>query len=149
MNEVQITSRLVALRRLLVQAELSSQEDLRDSLKRQGFKVTQATVSRDLRKLGAIRVLATGGKTAYRLNESAPESAQPRSLRELVVDIQANDSMIVIHTTLGSASLVARHLDLTKPGGIIGTIAGDDTIFVAPPLRVKPAALVRTIEESL
>ena len=56
--------------------------------------------------------------------------------------------MIVLHTTPGSASLVARHLDHAKPGGILGTLAGDDTIFVAPASLREVKATIRDIQKS-
>lgn len=150
MTESQITSRLAVLRKILMQGGLSSQEDLRESLRKQGFKVTQATISRDLHRLGAVRELVNGG-AVYRLSGEGSESSlhPPRSLQEMVMDIVSNDSMIVIHTTPGSASLVARQLDFSKPAGILGTIAGDDTIFVAPPARTRLSGVIQAIRESL
>ena len=126
-------SRLNALRKLLSGGEISTQEDLVEELNRQHFQVTQSTISRDLRRLGAIKVSDNTGRIVYRLPDdviSPPVSSS--GLKGLLQDIQLNGTMIVLHTTPGSASLVARHLDQTKPEGILGTIAGDDTIFVAP-----------------
>ena len=71
------------------------------------------------------------------------------ALIDLVRDIQANQSLVVIHTSPGSASFVARHLDRTRPAGILGTIAGDDTIFVAPSSRRQIEATIREIRQSL
>jgi transcriptional regulator of arginine metabolism len=125
-------SRLEALRDLLSEGTMSSQEELREKLERMDFAVTQSTVSRDLRKLGAVKAIDPDGRTVYRLGDEAPAPLVASSLADLVIDIQHNLSMIVIHTTPGSASLIARHLDHYKPAEILGTIAGDDTIFVAP-----------------
>lgn len=127
-------SRLQALRRLLGQGTLSTQDELVEKLERQSFKVTQSTVSRDLRKLGAIKAIDPDGRTTYRLSEesAAPVPVAASSLADLIVDIRSNGSIIVLQTTPGSASLIAAHLDHHRPAGIIGTLAGDDTIFVAP-----------------
>ena len=124
-------ARLRALRGLLEGGELSSQEELRKKLVKLNFAVTQSTISRDLRKLGAIRTTDREGQTVYRLPDEAVPSI-PGRLADLVRSIATNGSLIVIHTTAGSASLIARHLDQESPAGILGTIAGDDTIFAAP-----------------
>ena len=124
--------RLDLLRKLLSQKSLSTQEDLKDKLSEQGHPVTQSTISRDLRKLGTIKVIDASGQTGYRLSDDGPSLAKASSLADLVIDIKTNGTMIVLHTTPGSASLIARHLDRLRPGGILGTLAGDDTIFVAP-----------------
>lgn len=126
--------RLNSLRKLLSAGLISTQEELVEELGRQKFRVTQSTISRDLRKIGAIKGQDATGRTVYRLpsEESMPAIMPGNGLGGLLVNIQHNGSMIVINTTPGSASLVARQLDQTKPEGILGTIAGDDTIFVAP-----------------
>lgn len=118
---------------------------------KQNFEVTQSTISRDLRKIGAIKAVDASGSTVYRLAEDlgAGPTVSQRSLKGHLVDIQHNGSMIVLHTTVGSASMVARHLDTIKPDGVMGTLAGDDTIFVAPTSLKKIDAIVRTLTEEL
>ncbi len=124
-------SRLDALRKLLREGELATQEELREKLEKLGFAVTQSTVSRDLRKVGSVKAIDNEGQTVYRL-PSEFEPPVSHSLPDLIVDIRTNGSMIVIHTAVGSAPLVARHLDRLPRGTLLGTLAGDDTIFVAP-----------------
>lgn len=143
-------TRIEALREILSQGSLSTQDDLRDRLKRMNFKVTQSTISRDLRKIGAIKAIESDGTTTYRLPdiESQPVAAST-ALGDLVTAIRSNESMVVINTTPGSASLVARHLDRVRPGDLLGTLAGDDTIFVAPASIRTIAATIRAIEDSL
>lgn len=137
-----------ALKEILKSGIHGTQEAICDELKTLGYKVTQSTVSRGLRKLGAVRATDTEGNTVYRLGEeSSPLMAA--SLKDLIMDILSNGSTIVIRTTPGSASLVARHLDHSRPGGILGTIAGDDTIFVAPASMQKIPKTIQAIEESL
>ena len=137
--------RLNSLRRLLAAGSLSTQEELVDELSEQKYRVTQSTISRDLRKLGAVKAQDPAGRTVYRLPDdiSMPAMISGNSFADLLVNIQHNGSLIVINTTPGSASLVARQLDQTKPEGILGTIAGDDTIFVAP---VSSRKIEQTIE---
>lgn len=142
--------RLQALRGLLDEGSLSTQDELREKLEKQEFVVTQSTISRDLRKLGAVKAIDSDGRTVYRLGDEgvAPVPASLSSLAALVVDIATNGSIIVVHTTPGSASLVARHLDNHRPGGILGTLAGEDTIFVAPASLKNVKATIREIQTS-
>jgi transcriptional regulator of arginine metabolism len=133
-NAPDTAERLSSLRKLLSAGLISTQEELVEELRHQKFRVTQSTISRDLRKIGAIKGQDATGRTVYRLlDESSMPAIMPgHGFGGLLVNIQHNGSLIVINTTPGSASLVARQLDQTKPEGILGTIAGDDTIFVAP-----------------
>ncbi len=121
------------IRQLLSAEKSSTQEELRDELERKGYDVNQSTISRDLRRMGAIKVIDQKGRTVYKLSEESGEKTlMGGSVPDLILSIEHNENMIVISTTPGSASLVARHLDISKPKGILGTIAGDDTIFVVP-----------------
>lgn len=143
-------SRLNALRKLLAEDEISTQEGLAEELARQKYQVTQSTISRDLRKLGAIKTFDLAGQIVYRLPDDVMmPTVATAGLKELLLDIQHNGVVIVLHTTPGSASLVARHLDQVKPDGIIGTMAGDDTIFVAPASIKKIEHTVKAIKEVL
>lgn len=140
--------RLNVLRGLLEEGKISTQEELVEELRKQKFVVTQSTISRDLTRLSAVKTRDATGRIVYRLPHDVVEVAPlPASnLKGLMVDIQHNGSLIVIRTTPGSASLIASQLDLTKPEGILGTIAGDDTIFVAPK---SPRTIQRTIDAIL
>jgi transcriptional regulator of arginine metabolism len=145
-----VDDRLEALRKLLSQGLLSTQEELREKLRTMRFDVTQSTVSRDLRRVGAIKAIDPEGRTVYKLPELVDAPVAPAaSLRELVLDISSNGTLIVIRTTPGSASLVARRLDQARPQGILGTIAGDDTIFVAPAAPRASHGLIEAIEKRL
>jgi transcriptional regulator of arginine metabolism len=142
--------RYAELRKLLELGSASTQEELCQELLAKGHSVTQSTISRWLRKLGVLRVVDDSGKTVYRLPQEPPlpRPAQA-SFAELVLSILHNSHMIVIRTVPGSASLIARHLDQVRPGEILGTLAGDDTVFVAPPASVPVAAVIAKIEASL
>jgi transcriptional regulator of arginine metabolism len=143
------TQRLQALRKLLSQGKLSTQDELREELEDLKFKVTQSTVSRDLRRLGAVKATDSNGRTVYRLHdEQAAAPPHAARLSELILDMKHNGTLIVIHTSPGSASLIARHIDHVKPGGVLGTIAGDDTIFVAPPATKSLHNVIKAIEDS-
>lgn len=142
--------RQIFLRRLLAEGKISTQEELAEELRRNDFDITQSTISRDLRKIGAIKTVDSTGNTVYRLGGApAPTPLRANGLKDLMIDIQHNGYMIVIHTTVGSASLVAAHFDQIKIGGILGTIAGDDTIFIAPAAPAKIEEIIRKIQDSL
>lgn len=143
-------ARLHALRELLRQGQASTQDDLGVALRQKKFDVTQSTISRDLRRIGAIKTTNNEGQIVYRLPEeqhSLPLNVS-HSLGGLLMDIQFNEAMVVLHTSPGSASLVARHIDSMRSAlGILGTIAGDDTIFIAPASTKKISSLIKKIKE--
>ena len=149
MASTDVKSRLQALRQLLEREIASTQEELREQLEELDFDVNQSTVSRDLRRLGAVKTTDGEGRTTYRLSGEAPPPAKATSLGDLVREIEHNGAMIVVHTDPGSASLIARHIDTLRSDEVLGTIAGDDTIFVAPASLKKITQLVRTIKDSL
>lgn len=140
--------RLQALRRLLAKEEASTQDELREELEKLDFEVNQSTISRDLRKLGAVKIIDPSGRTVYRLAEEMAAVRTPTGLGALITDIEHNGVMVVVHTSPGSASLVARTIDqLRSDEGVLGTIAGDDTVFVAPRQPRSIEALVRRIQD--
>ena len=114
--------------------EVGSQEELVARLGLAGIAATQATVSRDLDELGAVK-LRRDGAIRYVLSEQV-EPAQSaarldRLLAEWVIDIVEANGLVVLRTPPGSANLVANALDAAGLEGVAGTIAGDDTIFIA------------------
>ena len=111
----------------------ASQDALAESLAALGFAVTQATISRDLDQLGAVKV-RRGGQTSYALPDHLSSSAAPRLaavFRDWVRSIDLAANLVVIKTPPGSAHLVGVALDHSDLPEIVGTICGDDTIFVA------------------
>lgn len=143
-------SRLNALRRLLAKEGASTQDELREELEKLNFEVNQSTISRDLRKLGAVKTIDPTGRTVYRLAEAIGATLTPAGLGAMITNVEHNGAMIVIRTSPGSASLVARTIDqLRSDEGVLGTIAGDDTVFVAPRQPRSIDALVRRIQELL
>jgi transcriptional regulator of arginine metabolism len=124
--------------KILRSARAHSQEEIAERLKELGHEVTQATVSRDLRELGAVKV-RVGDELTYRLPDDVSsirggdlvEQNLGRTLAQFAVDIQPAASLVVVTTPPGHANAVARALDLAAMSEAIGTIAGDDTIFIA------------------
>ncbi|ASD66138.1 MULTISPECIES: transcriptional regulator ArgR [Pseudoalteromonas] len=123
-----------AFKAILKEENFGSQGEIVDALKQQGFdNVSQSKVSRMLSKFGAVRTRNAKQEMVYCLpaEMSVPTAKSP--LRQLVVDIMHNEMMIIIRTSPGAAQLIARLLDsLGTADGVLGTIAGDDTIFIAP-----------------
>ena len=113
--------------------KVGSQEDLVARLGIEGVAATQATVSRDLDELGAVKVRRDGA-IRYVLSDQSgggDPAMLDRLLADWVTDIVEAAGMVVIKTPPGSANLVANALDAAGIDGVAGTIAGDDTIFVA------------------
>ena len=123
-----------AFKDILKTESFGSQGDIVDGLKQQHFdNISQSKVSRMLSKFGAVRTRNARGDMVYCL---PPELGMPTAkspLRQLVLDIVHNNVMVIIRTSPGAAQLIARLLDsLSARDGVLGTIAGDDTIFIAP-----------------
>jgi transcriptional regulator of arginine metabolism len=136
----------------LVRAEpLASQEEVTARLAALGHAVTQATVSRDLEILGAIKV-KRGGVLAYALPDQLGDSdwaasRLSRIFADWVQSVEAAGNLIVLRTPPGSAHLVGLALDQARLDEIAGTISGDDTLFVALRDGVNPAAIETRFRE--
>ncbi len=126
--------RHTVLRKLIREGEASTQEELCKALRKQDYDVTQSTVSRDLRKIGAMKATNEEGEIIYRLPEDHRVNPhRNHDFSSLIIEVAANENTIVIHTTPGSASLIASAIDAQRRTlGILGTLGGDDTIFIAP-----------------
>ncbi len=132
--------------RLLEQHAVASQAQLVDLLAGDGVVATQATVSRDLDELGAIKVRAAGGDSVYAIPElpaqqRAPEDHLRRVFGEWVVEVAHSGSLVVLRTPPGSAHVVGSALDRAGLAHVLGTVAGDDTLLLVVAVAV-PAATV-------
>ncbi|ARU64722.1 arginine repressor [Histophilus somni] len=138
-----------AFKELLSQESFGSQSEIVSALQQMGFThVNQSKVSRMLTKFGAVRTRNTRMEMVYCLpNElSIPNTGSP--LKNLVLDVDHNETLIVIKTSPGAAQLIARLLDsVGKSEGILGTIAGDDTIFVTPTTGNDIQVLITNIQK--
>lgn len=121
---------------LLGEHPVTSQSQLVELLAAAGIESTQATVSRDLEDLGAVKVRMPGvDRLVYAIAELPKDQVAPmdhlrRVLGEWVVDLAVSGNLVVVRTPPGSAHVVASALDRTKIDGVLGTVAGDDTILV-------------------
>ncbi|NGX46814.1 MAG: Arginine repressor [Chlamydiae bacterium] len=139
-----------ALRSLLQRRKATTQENICIELEKQGYEINQSKASRLLRKVGAIKIVNTLGQNVYSLpREPAPPSMNT-PLRDLILDIVSNETLVVLFTSPGSASMVARILDYHQvTTEILGTIAGDDTVFITPKSTKNIQKLLKEIKNLL
>lgn len=131
-------SRLEALKMLISSMELSSQEEVLKVLEKEGFKLTQATLSRDLKQLKVAKAASMNGKYVYVLpNETmyrrvtTPRKATEMMQRSGYISVNISGQLAIVKTRPGYASALAYDIDNTDSPYILGSIAGDDTIFIA------------------
>ena len=139
--------RLSAIKKIVTEKKVSTQEELISLLKDAGFDVTQATASRDINELGLIKTVDTSGRSHYSFPESGPTQASVRRyktiLRESIVSADTAQNLVVIKCHTGMGNAACESLDNIVSNEVVGTIAGDNTIFVA--CRDVEAA-VKTLE---
>jgi transcriptional regulator of arginine metabolism len=122
-----------ALKKLLIAGTASTQDEIKHALFKQGITINQSKISRLLRKMGAVKITNEQGESLYSLPRNLAPRTTQSSLSQLIIDIVANEALIIIHTNPGSASLIGGLLDhQIQDLGILGTVAGDDTVFVVP-----------------
>lgn len=130
-------NRLEALRLIISSQQLGSQDELLNALQKEGFKLTQATLSRDLKQLKVAKAASMSGNYVYVLPNEAmyKRVATPGNIREMMrvpgfISINFSGNMGIIRTRPGYASSIAWNIDNSDIPEILGTIAGDDTIFI-------------------
>ena len=138
-----------AFKALLKEEKFSSQGEIVQALQEQGFdNINQSKVSRMLTKFGAVRTRNAKMEMVYCLPAELGVPTTSSPLKNLVIDIDHNEILVVIHTSPGAAQLIARLLDsIGKSEGILGTIAGDDTIFITPTRGTSITTLIENITE--
>ena len=136
--------RRAVIRELIQSRSIATQEELRELIGGRGHDVTQATLSRDLAQIGARRAAQPGGGTHYELGDTV---RSPLLLVDLVRTIDDNGTLVVVHTAPGAAQVVAGVLDRAKVPEVLGTIAGDDAIFVAPARGVTTSRVIKKLRE--
>lgn len=141
-------ARQMAIKQILSHQVVGTQEDLSKALRKAGFQVTQATLSRDLRELGVGRVNTADGMR-YVLQPEIEERKLRAFLGYEIEDIDSNESVVVIKTLPGRAQGVAEIIDGLHHPLILGTIAGDNTIFITPTSVKRIQELIKTIRSLL
>jgi transcriptional regulator of arginine metabolism len=134
---------------IIKEQDISTQEGLAEALRKAGFSVTQATISRDIKELGLVKVPGNSGGSRY---AAAGETVNPRNcdrlkrfFRDSVVSIDNSENLIIIKTLPGEAQGVASAIDNSGWPEIIGTVAGDDTILVV----IKPKKITHAVKKKL
>ena len=136
------------LRALLASQDVETQAEIRQALAADGFEVTQATVSRDLDAIGASRV-RTNGHHVYRLapsEVSEERTALFAAVDEFVETITTSGNLLVVKVPPGAAQFVASRIDAAQVDGVLGSIAGDDTILVVADERIGAAEVMNRLE---
>jgi transcriptional regulator of arginine metabolism len=136
--------------RLIAQENVCSQPHLQEKLKDQGIEATQATISRDLEELGAVKIRVAGGDSIYAIAEYAPARVAPsdqlrRVMAEWVAEVTSSGNLVVVRTPPGCAHVVASALDRSALSGLLGTVAGDDTIFCVAAEDIGGAGLAEEL----
>ena len=128
------TNRQSKIIEIIQKNEVETQDELSALLEKDGFRVTQATVSRDIRELKLTKIPTAGGRQKYAVIPDAPENLSKkyeRVLREGFLSMDMAQNILVIKTVSGMASAVCAAIDAMKMREIVGSIAGDDTIMCA------------------
>ena len=138
--------------RLLEEQPISSQAQLVEMLASDGVVATQATVSRDLEELGAVKVRIPGGTMAYAIPEHAKEGTVSddhlrRVIGEFVVEVAQSGNLVVLRTPPGAAQFLASAFDKAELPDILGTIGGDDTVLVIGSESVGAAPVAAALAE--
>ena len=134
------SSRQVAILEIISNQAVETQEELAEELGKRGFRVTQATVSRDIKEMKLIKVQSSAGSYRYALADNADSSINERLIRmfsDTVLNMTSAYNQIILKTISASANIAAEAIDSMRWPEILGTIAGDNTILL----------IVRTIEE--
>jgi len=133
------TARQHVIEELIVNKEISSQNELLNMLKSKGFDITQTTLSRDLDEINAVKNVKIDGKNVYTIKKNSADKLQSsknvrnkleKSLSEFVISVDSSANLAIIHTPAGAAQYVASLIDQAAMEKVLATIAGDNTVLV-------------------
>lgn len=132
---------------------ISSQNQLKGMLKKNGTVITQATLSRDLNELGAIKKRLKNGRLVYLLPKNQDNNAQykiaKRALQDFVLEIEPVSNQVVVKTTTAAAQVIAESIDNLYIEGIVASIAGDNVVLIITPNEKIAKDVANTIENNL
>ena len=150
MADTETIARRKAIRQVLRTSRVGTQEELRAELVGRGYEVTQATLSRDLSQLRARRVTLPDVGSVYEIDDLKAENGTDDlgTVRDLVTGVEESIALVVVMTAPGTASAVALAIDRARAADVLGTIAGDDTIFVAPSRTSTVAAVAKRLRKT-
>jgi len=136
------------IRKIVTRHHIATQTDLVAALRREGIRVTQATVSRDMKRLGLIKIPAPNGRYRYALPGTAPEPPRDAALRlrsafaEFAVAVERGLDLVLVKTVPGGASPVAEAIDEMRWPDVAGTVAGENTVIIVPRRRRAARAVM-------
>ncbi len=145
-------ARQTAILSIIENENVETQEELASKLRDRGILVTQATVSRDIKELRLLKVLSSNGSYKYATADNAERGVSDRLVRifvDSVLSIDYSENIIVIHTLAGSANAAGEAIDSMHWPEILGTISGDNTIFVAAKSKEIASSVVEKFQEIL
>ena len=142
------SSRQLAIKQIVAQQPIASQEELSEALIKAGFDVTQATLSRDMKELGIARANTSDGPR-YVIHHQNDERRLQSVISYEIERIDANEVMVIIRTLPGRAPGVASFLDSLQNPDILGTLAGDDTVLVTPSSTRKIQTVLKYVKNAL
>ncbi|MDD4839505.1 MAG: arginine repressor [Clostridia bacterium] len=147
------SARQMKILELIAKKDINKQEELAILLQEAGFQVTQATVSRDIKDMGIIKVLAADGKhykyTPHQVKEEKSFDKYHRLFRNAVLSIESSENIIVIRTESGGASSAAALIDRLDFEEVLGTVSGDDTILIIVSSKDKTDLIVEKFRKLL
>jgi transcriptional regulator of arginine metabolism len=146
------TVRQVAILEIIENQEIETQEELADALNARGIRVTQATVSRDIKELRLVKLLSSTGKYKYATGESAENNMSDRFVRMLAESLLSAtyaNNLIVVKTLSGSANVAGEALDSFRWPEVLGTLAGDNTVLMIIRSNEEAAAVTTRIREMM
>lgn len=142
--------RQLRIMEIIASRVISTQEELVEALRQEGFEVTQATISRDIKELRLIKVPLDAQSYRYALPQDQPtgdwNERLRRVFRDMVISIKDSENLILVRTVTGHAHAVAAALDHTDWPEVIGTVAGDDTILIIVKPKEKVSAVMERLE---
>ena len=141
-----------AIMRLVQERPLSTQTEVAQALRSEGFEVVQTTVSRDIAEVGLVKVRDAEGRLVYALPGAGDLSRLEQlgaAMRRWTLDLTSTGNLVVVHTPSGYANALARALDEARLPDVAGTVAGDDTIFVAAAEGVSGGELAAQLRHHL
>ncbi len=141
-----------AILRIVEERRLSTQEEVAEALRDEGFEAVQATVSRDIAQLGLVKVRDEHGRLVYALPGAADLdrlSELTSAMRRWAVSLEASANLLVVHTPSGYANALARAIDDARLPDVIGCVAGDDTIMVVARQGVAATSIERELRHHL
>ena len=146
------TVRQVAILDIIEKQEIETQEELASALNARGIRVTQATVSRDIKELRLLKVLTPSGKYKYATGDQADNNLTDRFIRmlaESLLSVSSANNLIVVKTLSGSANVAAEALDSMHWPEVLGTLAGDNTVLLIIRSNEKTITVTSRIREMM